>query len=370
MWALVLLVALYVAMGIYLATILKWEDEQTVGLNYYGKPLKDRERFKNKLARHASLLSPMLWLNSKMTKVDFRRARFRSKVLSGPAGRSSDETFQRAEGYQPTPQDIFVVTQMKCGTTWMQNVVYEILHRGKGNLVETGGAMYAISPWLEGRRSVPIAQAPLIGNERPSRNIKTHMPVGLCPYDPSARFIYVSRHPGSCFASCVDFVQTNVGGMAPTMTAFEEWFCSKDLMWWGTWTDHVLGWWRWSREQTNVLFVYFEDMKKDLPGIVRLVAGFLGVAPLSDDEVATIAKKCSFRYMQDNQSSFEMQPPHIPPNATRTFRRMCGFAYRVGRRVNWPGQGFRSKERIRTWRRRGDKNRMQNAKCRMQNAEL
>src|SRR5687768_1335397 len=54
-WALVLLVALYVAMGIYLATILKWEDEQTVGLQYYGKPLEERERFKRTLARHASL---------------------------------------------------------------------------------------------------------------------------------------------------------------------------------------------------------------------------------------------------------------------------------------------------------------------------
>ena len=32
----------------------------------------------------------------------------------------------------------------------MQNVVYEVLKRGKGDLVETGGAMYAIAPWIEG----------------------------------------------------------------------------------------------------------------------------------------------------------------------------------------------------------------------------
>jgi len=319
LWSLAIFVALYVAMGIYLATVLKWEDDQTVGLNYYGKPLKERERFKRTLARHASLLSPMLWLNSRMAKVDFRRVRIQYKGVSGPAGSTSVESFQRAEGYQPTPQDIFVVTQMKCGTTWMQNVVYEILHRGKGNLVESGGAMYAISPWLEGRKSVSLAEAPLIGTERPSRIIKTHMPVVLCPYDPAARFIYVARHPGSCFASCVDFVQTNVGGMAPNMSAFEEWFCSKDLMWWGTWTDHVLGWWRWSREQKNVLFVYFEDMKKDLPAVVRQVAGFIGVTTLSDEEVATISKKCSFRYMQDHQSSFEMQPPHILQSRAKLF---------------------------------------------------
>jgi hypothetical protein len=107
--------------------------------------------------------------------------------------------------------------------------------------------------------------------------------------------------------------------MTPAMSAFEEWFCSKELMWWGTWTDHVLGWWRWSTEQRNVLFVYFEEMKKDLPGIVRVVANFLGVSPLTDEEVQRVADKSSFRYMQDHQTSFEMQPPHILQAKARLF---------------------------------------------------
>lgn len=317
-WILVGVVALYIVMGIYLATVLKWEDDQTVGANYYGKSLAQRERFKRVLARHASLLSPMLWLNGRLTTLDFRRARITYKGVSGPAGSCSVDTFQRAESYQPRPEDIFVVTQMKCGTTWMQQVVYEILHRGRGNLVDTGAAMYALSPWLEGRKSVRIEDAPLVGSERPSRIIKTHLPVALCPYDPAARFIYVARHPASCFASCVDFVQTNVGTMSPDMRAFEEWFCSKDLMWWGTWTDHVLGWWRWSSEQKNVLFIYFEDMKKDLPGIVQVVAGFLGMN-LTDEEIASVVEKSSFRYMQDHQTSFEMQPPHILQSRAKLF---------------------------------------------------
>ena len=29
---------LYMAAAVYLATVLRWEDEQTVGLNYYGRP--------------------------------------------------------------------------------------------------------------------------------------------------------------------------------------------------------------------------------------------------------------------------------------------------------------------------------------------
>ena len=231
--------------------------------------------------------------------------------MSGPTGSCSVETFKAAAEYAPRPEDVFVVTQMKCGTTWMQHVVYEVLMRGQGNLVETGTAMYALSPWIEGRKSVPLDQAPLVGSERPSRIIKTHMPASLCPYDERARYVYVARHPVSCFASCIDFVDTNVGGMAPDIPAFEKWYTTSDLMWWGTWTDHVKGWWSRAQSSPNVLFVYFEDMKRDLGAVVVKVADFLGVAPLSDAELAAVVHKCSFAYMQEHQDMFEMHPPHV-----------------------------------------------------------
>lgn len=306
-----LILALYILQAIYLTWVLKWEDDQTVGLGYYGRTPAERGRFKRSLRRHALLLSPILWLNGKLARMDFRRTRIQHQGVSGPTGSCTEESFAAAAAYQPRPEDIFVVTQMKCGTTWMQHVVYEVLNRGRGNLVETGTALYAVAPWIEGRKSVPVDDAPTIGTERPGRIIKTHLPVQLCPWSDAARYIYVARHPVSCFASCIDFVATNAGTMAPDLAACEEWYCSPDLMWWGTWTDHVKGWWKQSRSRQNVLFVYFEDMKEDLPGIVRQVARFLGVQPLTEEELAAVVEKCGFRYMQEHQEAFEMHPPHI-----------------------------------------------------------
>ncbi|MBC7897532.1 MAG: hypothetical protein H7066_19085, partial [Cytophagaceae bacterium] len=138
----------YLAYGVYLAMVLKWEDEQTVGLNYYGLPLAGRAAFKDKLRSHARRLAPILRLNAKMAKLDFARARIQLDGVSGPSGSCSVESFAFARDYTPRAEDVFVVTQMKCGTTWMQHVVYEVLHRGHGTLVETGTAMYALSPWL------------------------------------------------------------------------------------------------------------------------------------------------------------------------------------------------------------------------------
>ncbi len=302
---------LFLVQVVWLSIVLSWETEKTRGLGYYGLPPAERDAFKRKLRRQALLLWPILRLIGRFSSFTFDKASFRHNGVSGPKGTCSEESFKSAVEYEPGPEDIFVITQMKCGTTWMQHVVYEVLRRGTGDLVDTGTTLYAVSPWIEALKSVPLAEAPLIGSERPSRVIKTHLPSQLCPYSPDARYIYVARHPVSCFASCVDFVKTNIGTMAPGLPVVEEWFCSPESMWWGTWTDHVKGWWSRAQATDNVLFVHFEDMKKDLAGVVRQVADFLGMARLTDDEVAEVVRKTSFSYMQQHKDHFEMNPPHI-----------------------------------------------------------
>jgi len=298
------------AAALYFAIVLRWADEQTVGLNYYGLPAAKREEFKRRLAFHAKALRPVLWFIR--SPLDFRKGRIQYKGVAAPSDSCRAESFAKAEAYTPRPEDVFVVTQMKCGTTWMQHVVFQVVHRGQGDLVETSRTMYAVSPWIEGIRSVPIEDSVAVGTARPTRIIKTHLPAQLCPFNAAARYIYVARHPVSCFASCIDFVVTNLGAMAPNMAAFEQWYMSPDLMWWGTWADHVKGWWNRAKENPgNVLFVYFEDMKKDLPATIQRVATFLGVPPLDQNELASATHKCGFAYMQEHQENFEMHPPHL-----------------------------------------------------------
>ena len=321
LWIIGLAVGLIVLSMVHLAMVLRWEDEHSVGLRYYGLDAAGRERFKDRLRFHAMLLAPLLALYGRIAKVNFARVVFKHHDVSLPSGSCDAASASRADSYHPRPDDIFVATQMKCGTTWMENIVYEVLHRGNGTLEATGTAMYAVAPWLEGRKSIPLEDSALLGTERPSRIIKTHMPAHLCPSAAEARFIYVYRHPVSCFASCVDFIATNVGSMAPPMPAYEEWFESRDLMWWGTWPDHVKGWWERSHRDGNVLVVQFEEMTRDLPGTVRRVVEFLGVAPLTDAELARVVEKCGFKYMQRHQNLFEMQPPHVLQTNAKLFVR-------------------------------------------------
>src|SRR5687768_4285531 len=254
-WALagVAAATLLVIAGIgYLAVVLAWEDQRTRGGSYYRMPLPERRRFQQRLRFHARMLRPVVRLSARMTKVDLAKASFRHAGIAGPKGSCSEESFRAGLAYQPGPEDVFVATQMKCGTTWMQHLVYQVLTRGDGALAERGEALYGVSPWLEGVRSVSLTDAPLIGTERPSRVIKTHFPADLCPFAEQARYVYVVRHPVSCFASCADFIRANLGAFAPGLEAMRSWYCSDEDMWWGSWPRHVESWWKLSRRHPNV----------------------------------------------------------------------------------------------------------------------
>jgi aryl sulfotransferase len=304
---------------VWLAAVLVWEDRATIGPAYYGRSSDGRRRFRERLRRHARLLRPVLTLLGRVTTFTFARTSFRYGEITGPKGTCDRESFQRGARYEPTPEDVFVVAQMRCGTTWMLHLAYQILHRGGADLARSGTTLHAAAPWLESRKTAPAEEAPLLGQERPSRLIKTHFPVGICPQAEDARYVYVTRHPVSCFASCVDFIAANAGSMAPELEVVEEWFCSEE-MWWGPWPDHVEGWWRRAREAENVLFVHFEEMQRDLAGVARRVAGFLDVEPLEEKELDRVLHRCSFDYMERHAEAFEMHPPHILSVEAELFR--------------------------------------------------
>jgi hypothetical protein len=184
----------------------------------------------------------------------------------------------------------------------------------------TGTALYHLAPWLESRKTIPVDQGQLIGSPRPVRLIKTHFPASLCPYNESAKYVYVVRHPVSCFASCVDFLRSNLGPIRVSVEECESWFCSPDIMWWTPWPQHVAQWWQRAQIADNVLFVRYEDMKQDLRAVAVQVQSFLEIPELDGEEMARVLKYSSFEWMSKNFDLFEMQVPHLLQNASEFFK--------------------------------------------------
>ncbi len=293
----------------YLVWYQRWEMENTSGMAYYGKTLPERRALKERIRWYSWFAFPIVRLMAFINRKQAKMPVFEFDGVYGPPYVSSPEIFRDATHYVPQGEDVFVATQMRCGTTWMQNIVYEIVNRGAGNLSDTGdGHLYAVCPWIDARNSVSMGKAPLVG-EKPVRIIKTHLPTRLCPYSPQAKYIYVTRHPVSCFASIVDFNRTMLGPLMPDIQTLSAWFCS-DRMYWLPWPHHVEGWWDWAQQRDNVLFIHFEDMKGRFPEILEDVAQFLGYQ-LTVEEKRHITQKCSFEYMKEHEELFEMSPPNM-----------------------------------------------------------
>ena len=242
---------------------------------YYGKSLAERRALKARIRRYSLPVMPFVRLLAIGIQKQAAMPGFEYEGVCGPPKVSSPAVFERASKYQPEPEDVFVATQMRCGTTWMQQLVYEIVNRGKGDLGDKGhGHLYAVCPGSTQSIACRWKTSPLVG-ENPTRIIKTHLPTKLCPYSEQAKYIYVTRHPVSCFASIVDYNRTLLGPFMPELDKLVDWFCS-DRMYWLPWPEHVHGWWQWSQSRENVLFIHYEEMTKNFAAVLDRVAGFLG----------------------------------------------------------------------------------------------
>lgn len=307
-WLLILLVGIPALLVATVISLFSWQHFQTRGLAYFGRPSVERIRFKQRVARIGRWVRPLFRILT-FREPDPNQFTICHDGIHAPANTCSRRSFSDAVNYRPQAEDIFVVTQMKCGTTWMQQIVYEILMGGAGNLDDDGhGQLHAISPWLESFNGPEIAEAPRLGESR-RRILKTHLPAQLCPDSASAKYVYVTRHPASCFASCRDFFRSSAGEFTPSDANLLDWFCSE-RMWWGSWPTHVAGWSDRREKQSNVLFLHFEEMKRDLPGVIRRVVAFLGV-DCSDAQIETFAAKSAFDFMKKNEERFEMLPPNF-----------------------------------------------------------
>ena len=84
--------------------------------------------------------------------------------------------------------DIIISTYAKSGTTWVQQIVSQLIFNGQAGL-----PVAEMSPWLDLR--VPPKQIKLAEVEKQThrRFLKTHLPVDALVFSPKARYIYIGR---------------------------------------------------------------------------------------------------------------------------------------------------------------------------------
>jgi len=194
--------------------------------------------------------------------------------------------------FVPRADDVFIVTHPRSGTTWMQMILYQLTTDGSMDFPHI--AEYC--PWFE--RSVRSATA---FETRPSpRLFKSHLPHPKIPKGP-CRYIYVARN-GKDVAVSQYHLDRTYNGFEGTFDEFFERFL-KGKTSFGSWFDHVKGWWR-HRNDPNVLFLTYEELSRDLEGCVRLVADFIG-REVPAERFPTIVERCRFQFMKRHEKQFD-----------------------------------------------------------------
>jgi hypothetical protein len=206
---------------------------------------------------------------------------------------------------KPRPGDIYVATAPKTGTTWMQQIVHQVLTGGRGEFEH----LSQVSPYLEQLMLRDFAQAVLDALPSP-RIFKTHMPYWLVAPPPDSRVIYVTRNAADSLVSVHNHVCLETG----YRHKLDVPFLRRDFML-KRWFWHLKSWWP-HRADPNVLHLRYEDLAADLEGGIRKVARFLGVT-LEEDRVGAILEKCSFAFMKQHDDRFDVRVPVFDPSASR-----------------------------------------------------
>ncbi|KAK8977908.1 hypothetical protein V6N11_059538 [Hibiscus sabdariffa] len=222
--------------------------------------------------------------------------------------------------FKPRPTDVIVATSPKCGTTWLRALVFSIVNRHSFDFSDhplSKKNPQELVFFLEGAIYIDGSTSFIDGLPSP-RLLSTHLPYSLFPTSMTddtseCRFVYICRDPKDVFISKWHFANKLRAKDLPPI-ALEEAFDSfcQGVSHYGPFWDHVLGLLESQLESPKkVLFLKYEDVKKQPWDCVRKVAEFLEV-PFSPEEenkgiVEGIVKLCSFENMS-NQEVNKMPP--------------------------------------------------------------
>lgn len=216
--------------------------------------------------------------------------------------------------FQFRDDDIVIATYAKSGTTWLQQIISQIIFNGQEGL-----PVAEMSPWVDLRIPPKEVKLPELEKQTHRRFVKTHLPVDALVFSPDAKYIYIGRdgrdvvwslynHHANANALWYEALNDTPGRVGPAIDPppdsvvqyFRDWLAKDGFPFWSFW-ENVRSWWA-IRDLPNVMLIHFAALKADMPGEIRRIASFLDI-PIDESKWDAIVAHCSFDYMKANATA-------------------------------------------------------------------
>lgn len=210
--------------------------------------------------------------------------------------------------------DIIISTYAKSGTTWVQQILAQLIFNGK-----VGLEVAEMSPWIDLRVPPKSVKIPALEAQEHRRFFKTHLPVENLNFSPKAKYLYIGRdgrdvlwslynHHATANETWYGALNESPGLVGPKIEKpldsivdyYHEWLDKDGYPFWSMW-DNVKSWWA-IKDLPNIMFVHFNNLKRDMPGEIRKIAAFLEIA-IDESKWQDILLHCSFDYMKNNATA-------------------------------------------------------------------
>ncbi|HYJ82430.1 MAG TPA: sulfotransferase domain-containing protein [Allosphingosinicella sp.] len=237
--------------------------------------------------------------------------------------------------------DIVISSWAKSGTTWLQQIVCQLVHDGREGL-----DISALSPWVD-FRITPIDQVRAALEAQPHRRVmKSHLPADSLPLERQVRYLYIAREPADVVWSwyrhhheftdeAYEKLNSTPGRVGPPLERpdsdfrayFRRWLAEDGHPFHPYWSN-VGSWWE-RRRESNIRLVHFADLRRSLESELRRLADFLSLRP-SPESWGKILRHCSLDHMKANAEL-------VAPLGGAIFKGGAASFIRSGRRRQWEG---------------------------------
>ncbi len=235
--------------------------------------------------------------------------------------------------------DIIIGTFAKAGTTWMQQIVGQLLFNGDASV-----SAHDYSPWLELRVIPAEDKLGMLAAQNDRRFIKTHLPLDALVFHPQAKYLYVARdlpdivwslhnHLYNATEVFYEMINDTPGRVGPpcerppadVYAYWRDYIKNDGVPMWSFW-ENIRTWWAY-RDLPNMKLVHFNDLKRDLPGQIRDIAAFLDITP-EPEKWDDIIAHCTFDWMKANAEQ-------VTPMAGDIFEGGAGTFINKGTNRRW-----------------------------------